>query len=141
MVKLAQDWILAVGDAGWLGYLEKLDPKKKPSSKRVTITVEQNDSQFVASVQSELASPNEANTMATALRNFITLGALGAKDDELEFLKAASTASDGNNLILNLKFDKPVVQQMIQRKLAESKAPAEPSSTAVNKPVNSTASK
>lgn len=142
MVKLAQDWILAVGDAGWLGYLEKLDPKKKPNSKKVIITVEQNDTQFTASVQSELGSPNEANTMATALRNFITLGSLGAKDDDLEFLKAASTSSDGNNLVLNLKFDKPVVQQMIQRKLAESKtAPAEPSSTAVNKPANRASSK
>lgn len=142
MVKLAQDWILAVGDAGWLGYLEMLDPKKKPNSKKVTITVEQNDTNFTASIRSDLTSPNEANTMATSLRNLITLGAIGAKDDELEFLKAATTASDGNSLVLNLNFEKPIVQQMIQRKLAEAKAaPAEPSSTAVNSATNKTASK
>lgn len=142
MVKLAQEWVLAVGDAGWLGYLEKLELKKKPSSKKVVITVEQNDAEFVASVRSQVTSPNEANTLATSLRNLITLGALGAKDDDLTFLKAATTGSDGNDVILNIKFDKPVVQQMIQRKLAEEKAkPAEPSSTAINSGTGNTAAK
>jgi hypothetical protein len=121
MVKLAQDWVLAVGDAGWLGYLEKLELKKKPNSKKVIISVEQNDTEFVANVRSQLTSPNEANTLASALRNWITLGAIGAKDDELTFLKAATTTTEGTDLILVVKFEKPVVQEMIQRKLAESK--------------------
>lgn len=142
MVKLAQEWILAVGDSGWLGYLEKLDLKKKPSSKKVVITVEQNDTEFVATLRSQVSSPNEANTLATTLRNFISLGALAAKDDDLVFLKATTSGSEGNDVVLNIKFEKPVVQQMIQRKLAESKEPkTEPSSTAINSGTGNTASK
>lgn len=142
MVKLAQEWILAVGDSGWLGYLEKLDLKKKQSSKKVVITIEQNDTDFLASIRSQVTSPNEANTQATSLRNLITIGALAAKDDVLTFLKAATTAAEGNDVILNIKFEKPVVQGMIQRKLAESKEPkTEPSSTAKISGVDKTASK
>lgn len=142
MVKLAQDWILAVGDSGWLGYLEKLELRKKPSSKKVVITVEQNDTEFLASIRSQVTTANEANTLATSLRTFITLGALGAKDDVLTFLKAATTGTEGSDVILNIKFEKPVVQQLIQRKLAESKEPkAEPSSTALISGTPNTASK
>ena len=122
MEKLVQDWILAVGDAGWLGYLEKLDTKTKPKSKRIVITVEQNDQNFTAIIKSEVGSESEANTLATALRNWITLGALGAKEDELTFLKAATTTSEKNQLVLNVNLAKPVVQEMIQRKLAEQAA-------------------
>lgn len=122
MEKLVQEWILAVGDAGWLGYLEKLENKSKPKSKRVVITVEQNDQNFTAVIKSEVGSENEANTLATALRNWITLGALGAKEDELTFLKAATTTSEQNQLVLNVNLSKPIVQELIQRKLAEQAA-------------------
>lgn len=142
MVKLAQDWILAVGDAGWLGYLERIDLGKKAKTKKVVITVEQNDIDFVASVRSELGSGNEANTLATSLRNWMTLGALGADADLLKLLEATTTGTDGNALILNVKFEKPIVQELIQRKLAEAKAEkTEPTSTAVNSAKSTTASK
>lgn len=142
MVKLAQDWILAVGDAGWLGYLERIDLGKKAKTKKVVITVEQNDVDFAASVRSELGSGNEANTLATSLRNWMTLGALGADADLLKLLEATTTGTDGNALILNVKFEKPIVQELIQRKLAEAKAEkAQPNSTAVNSAKSTTASK
>ncbi|MDI1242425.1 MAG: hypothetical protein PSX80_10935 [bacterium] len=142
MEALVQEWILAVGDAGWLGYLELLQGRNKPKSKRVVITVEQNDEKFTAIIKSEVGSENEANTLATALRNMITFGGMGAKPDELTFLKAASTTSEKNQLILNVNLAKPIVQELIQRKLAEQAAELKtPSGNAATPQSNNTALK
>jgi hypothetical protein len=141
MVKLVQDWIIAVGDAGWLGYLDRLDDKKV-KSRKVVISIEQNDENLVASVQSELATPEEAQTKASSFALLLSGASLAASGDEQAFLKSASTTSDGRNMIVNFTIPKPIVQEMIQRKLAEAKAPTgQPNSTAVVGPNNNTAAR
>ena len=141
LTKLAQEWIVAVGDAGWYGYLGVMD-EKKGVGRKVVITIEQNDTTFVANLKAEQPSPERANTTASALYNMMTLGALAAKGDELTFLKSTKTASDGSFLVVNFEMPKPQVQEMIQRKLAESKEKqAQPNSTAVVGPQNNSAAK
>jgi hypothetical protein len=143
MVKLAQDWILAVGDSGWLGYLELLDDDKKAlKSRKVIISVEQNDTAFIASIQSELPTEEEAKRKSSGLGFTIQAASLVRTGDELAFLKSATTTSQGNNMILNINLPKPQVQEMIQRKLAESKATVtQPNSTAGVSVTNSSAAK
>jgi hypothetical protein len=143
MVKLAQDWILAVGDAGWFAYLDRLDDKTKVKSGKVVITIEQNDTEFIANLRSEKASDNAAKSIASGLGLLLQAAAAAASGDEQTFLKAAAPpTSDGKALILNFRFEKPVVQDLIQRKLAEAKAPpAGPSSTALNSTTGNTATK
>ena len=70
MEKLVTDWILQVGDSGWLGYLDKLDQKGKPKSRKVTVSVEQNNTDFVATRASEMPSENEARTASSGLASF-----------------------------------------------------------------------
>ena len=136
MVKLVQDWILAVGDAGWLGYLDKL------KSKNVIITVEQNDQALVASVQADQPSENDARQAASGLNTLLAFAVPMAKGDEQTFLKKASVTSNGKTFVLNFNIEKPLVQEMIQRKLAEEKEnKSEPSSTAAVKPSNNAAAK
>ncbi|HVF29786.1 MAG TPA: hypothetical protein VNA22_02400 [Pyrinomonadaceae bacterium] len=120
LTKLAQEWVVAVGDSGWYVYLGVLDDKKGVGRK-ITIMIEQNDEKFVANVRSELPTPERANTMATALRNFMTIGALKAKPDDLAFLKASQTSTDANFVLINFEMPKGQVQEVIQRKLAEFK--------------------
>lgn len=139
MTKLAQEWVVAVGDAGWYGYLGILD-SKKGVGRKVVITIEQNDATFLANLKSEQPTPELANTVATALRNYMTLGALGASEDDLLFLKSTKTASEGNILVVNFEMPKPEVQQMIQRKLAEMKDKVgKPEGNAFVKPGDNTA--
>lgn len=136
MEKLAQEWIVSVGDAGWFGYLDRFKVKN------VTITVEQVGEKFVTTVRGSQPSENAAKTAASGLNTLIEIGEGLAKDDELMFLKAASTTFDGSTLILNVELDKPVVQEMIQRKLAETKSKeVKPIGNAVNRPGNNTAIK
>jgi hypothetical protein len=127
MEKLVQDWILAVGDAGWLGYLDKVVAAQKLKPKKVIVTVEQTDSVLTAKVTAEQPSENEAKTYSSGLNTLLGLAAGQTDGDEQMFLKSASTTAEGKLLVLNFNIPKPIVQEMIQRKLAASKAePARP---------------
>lgn len=138
MVKFVQDWILAVGDAGWFGYLTRLEPKPK----NILITIEQNDTELVASVKADQPTENQAKTQASSLGLLLAGAVLIAKGDEQVFLQKASVTSDGKAFVLNFKIPKPEAQQMILRKLAESKEKeAKPEGNALAKPSDNTAKK
>ena len=135
MEKLVQDWILAVGDAGWFGYLDKLQ------AKQIVITVEQNDAELVASVKADQPNENDAKSAASGL-NALLLGAvLTVKDDEKTFLEKASVKSEGKTFILNFAIPKPVVQEMIQRKLNETAMDKKNTVNTADSPADSTAAK
>jgi len=136
MEKLVQDWILAVGDAGWFGYLDKL------KTKRIVITVEQNDTQLVASVKADQPTENFAKTAASGLNGLLQIAATQVKDDEKVFLESAKVTTEGNTFVLNFVMPKPLVQEMIQRKLAEQAADVKkPNGSAMTRPNNNTAIK
>lgn len=136
MEKLVQDWILAVGDAGWFGYLDKL------KSKQLVITIEQNDADLVASVKADQPSENLAKTAASGLNGLIQIAATQVKDDEKLFLEKASITSEGKTFVLNFVIPKPVAQEMIQRKLTEHAAGTKkPSGNAVTPRNDNTAAK
>lgn len=135
MEKLVQDWILAVGDAGWFGYLDKFQAKK------VIITVEQNDTDLVASVRADQPSEAIANSQASGFRLLLQGAALAAKDDEKTWLEKANVTSDGKAFILNFSIPKPVVQEMIQRKLNETAVENKNTVNTLIRPSNSSAAK
>ena len=134
-------WVVAVGDAGWYGYLGVMDDKKGVGRK-VTIMVEQNDTTFLANLRSEQPTPERASTASSGLFNLMTIGSFGANPDDLNFLKATKTSTDGKFLIVNFEMPKPQVQEMIQRKLAEMKdKSAAPEGNALVKPGDNSAEK
>jgi hypothetical protein len=140
--KLVTDWVLRVGDSGWLGYLNQLDQNKKLKTRKVSVAVEQNAAEFLASVRSEQPSENEAKTAASGLATILNVGAATLSGDEQTFLKSASTTADGKFFVFNFKMPTSDVQQLIQRKLAEmEKSINQPNSTAVVGPANNTAAK
>lgn len=124
--KFVQDWILRLGDSGWLGHIEHLDENKKVKEKRVRIMLEQNDTEFLATVNAEQPDENTAKTLASGLNSLLQIGSGQTDGDEQLFLKASSSTSSGSVLTLNFRIPKPVVQEMIQRKLAELKAQPKP---------------
>jgi hypothetical protein len=140
--KLVTDWVLRIGDSGWLGYLNQLDQNKKLKTRKVSVAVEQNAAEFLASVRSEQPSENEARTAASGLATILNVGAATLSGDEQTFLKSASTTADGKFFVFNFKMPTADVQQLIQRKLAEmEKSINQPNSTAVVGPANNTAAK
>ena len=135
MEKLVQDWILAVGDAGWFGYLDKFQ------AKNVIITIEQNDTDLIASVRADQPTEERANSQATNFRLLLQGAALVVKDDEKAFLERANVTSDGKAFILNFAIPKPIVQEMIQRKLNETAIENKNTVNSIESSTNSTAAK
>lgn len=135
MEKLVQDWILAVGDAGWFGYLDKF------KAKTVVITVEQNDTDLIASVRADQPTEELANSQASGFRLLLQGAALAVKDDEKTFLERANVTSDGKAFILNFAIPKPIVQEMIQRKLNETAIENKNTVNSLEHSTNSTAAR
>jgi len=140
--KVVQDWILRIGDSGWLGYLNVVDVNKKLKSRKVIISVEQNQTDFTANIRSELSTENDAKTAASGLSLILTTGAQAGKGDVPLFLGAAKSTNQGNYLIFDFALPKDKVQEMIQHKLDEARASAaKPSSATGFSSSNSTAAK
>jgi hypothetical protein len=135
MEKLVQDWILAVGDAGWFGYLDKL------KAKQLIITIEQNENELVASVKADQPDENYASTAASGLNSLLQIAATQVKDDEKTFLEKANVKSEGKTFMLNFAIPKPVVQDMIQRKLNETAIENKNTVNSIDNPTHDTSAK
>jgi hypothetical protein len=135
MEKLVQDWILAVGDAGWFGYLDKL------KAKQLVITIEQNENELVASVKADQPDENYASTAASGLNSLLQIAATQVKDDEKTFLEKANVKSEGKTFMLNFAIPKPVVQDMIQRKLNETAIENKNTVNSIDNPTHDTSAK
>ncbi|MEP6703497.1 MAG: hypothetical protein ABJB34_01710 [Acidobacteriota bacterium] len=134
MEKFVQDWILTVGDAGWFGYLDKLKTKK------VIISVEQNETELIASVRADQPTENDARQAQSGLGTLLSIAAPAASGDDQVFLQKATVTYEGKTFILNFNLPKPLVQEMIMRKLADTKEKeAKPNGNAEMKPNDNTA--
>ncbi len=132
-----KEWILKLGDSGWLGHIEHLDENKKVKEKRVQIILEQNDADFFATINAEQPDENTAKTLSSGLNTLLQLAASQTDGYEQVFLKAASSTPNGKSLTLNLRIPKPIVQEMMKQKLAEYQAKPKPTdSNAKTKPAD-----
>jgi hypothetical protein len=116
--ELAKKAIVAVGDAGWFGYLKLF------KAKDVIISLEQDGSKFIVNVTADQPSENEAQLASSGLNTLLGFAKSTAKADEKIFLEKTGTTFEGKNLVLKFEGDKNLVLEMIQRKLAEEKAKA-----------------
>ena len=123
MIEVAKRAIESVGDSGWLDYLSRFDVKK------MNIVFAQNASQLVAVVDSNLPSPERAQSVASGIRGIIQATLLAhnngwkkLKDDEVVLLKAASISNKGSALVINFNLEKPIAQKMIDSRLREYQA-------------------
>ena len=134
MLKFAQEAVIAFADAGWFGYLDKLE------SKTVTITLEQNDQAVIARLTADQPSEERARAAASGISGLLQLAAIKAQGDDQTFLNAAKPGSDGKTFFVNFELPKAVFTEMVQRKLAEEKAipkqSNQPNGTAVVRPTN-----
>lgn len=136
MEKLAQDWILRVGDAGWFGHLYTLNVRN------VVVTVEQNADQFIATVRADQPSENDARMVQSGLNTMLNLAKGWTDGDEQLFLSEMEASYEGKIFFLKFDMPKAQVQELIQRKLAESKSKeVKPSGNAGFRPSNATAAK
>jgi len=123
MQKLGQDAVLAVGDAGWFGYLTKFE-KESGQIRSVTVQVEQDETQFQAKVIAEQLDENSARTFASGLQGVLVMAGTTVQGDEAIFLTSTTATSNGKDLCLTFVSPKKVFRELIERKMAEQKEAA-----------------
>lgn len=114
--KIVQDSIIAFGESGWLGYVEKMNAKE------VVITVEQNDSVFVAGIRADQPTEQDAKATASGFSTILSMAVMQTEGDEQALLKAVSASTDGKAFLLHFEFPKTLAREMIARRLSEIKA-------------------
>lgn len=157
MVKDVQAGIEAFNDSGFLQYLSDL------TGKTLDLTLQQDDANLSALVQSEVESETRARSLATAFKIGVDWK-IGEKEkaiaqmeaennpekaadlqndkDDLELLRNLKVEASGKNLVINFNVPKNVVLSMIKRKLDEQAAEVKkPNGNASLKPDNNTAAK
>ncbi len=144
MIEVVKEAVEAINDSGYLGYLKDL------SGKDFNLTLQQDDTNISAVVQSEMESDKRANSIRSALTLVMDLAKsrkMGANadqndKDDLILLQNAKVETEGKKVILKFVVPKEIALPMIQRKLAEQKAqPKQPSGITANKPDNNSAQK
>lgn len=141
MIDIAKSAIEAVGDSGFLTYLQSLGVEK------ITMTLVQDAEEVKAVVVSSQKSPDRAKTVSSQMNTYIAIGKMLVKDpsDERTLLNGAEVTTDGTNFVLNFKMPKVIAQEMITRKLREAQAKKaqqpQPNGTSLTKPNDNTAEK
>lgn len=123
MVEIAEKAIAAIGDSGWLGYLQGQGIEK------FNFTVVQDNDNLQVIITSDLPTPERANTVTSGIGGLISSALLLDKnnfkklgEDEKVLLtnaKALVNPANAKQFVLNFVIPKAVAQEMITRKLKE----------------------
>lgn len=141
MIDITKSAIEAVGDSGFLTYLQSLGVEK------ITMTLVQGENEITAAIVSSQKSPERAKSISSGMNNYISIGKMLVKDpsDERTLLEGASVTADGMNFVLNFKMPKDIAQEIITRKLREAQAKKaqqpQPNGTSLIKQNDNTAKK
>jgi len=132
MVNVAKDAIEAINNSGLFYYLKSLGVEK------INFTLVQDDKQMYAIITSSQKDENKAKSISSGFNTLLSIAKTTIKEEELKTLiNSAKVEQQGKNFILNFKIDKPVAQEMINKKLNEAQAKKnQPNSTAQNDNTN-----
>lgn len=114
MSDVAKIAIEAVNDTGIFIYLRDLEIE------RFSLIFAQNNEQVYAIMKSGLVSEVKAKEITSVLNMVFSMGKMVTKDeDEKTLLSGMAVSYENKSLILKFAVNKPVVQEIIQRKLTE----------------------
>ncbi len=142
MIKVVQNGIEAINESGYLQYLNAL------TGKDFNLSLQQDDANITAIVQSDMDDANHANTIKSGLNGIISIAKMKKSGenadqndkDDLVLLENAKVETNGKKILITFTVPKDIAQKMIQRKLAEqAKEPRQPNGNAIVKPVNNAA--
>jgi hypothetical protein len=101
LVDLGKRLVAAMNDSGVLFYLKKIN-EDKPGTK-VVFTIKQDGKDVVATVESEVASPDSADKLARGFGVMLLAGAASRKGhDEEVLLKSTKVSADKNKIVFKL---------------------------------------
>jgi hypothetical protein len=136
MGEVARRAIEAFNDSGYLQYLSEL------SDKRLVVKLQQDKSNIIVEVRSEVENETKARRIASGLNASVVAGLVFKKGkDEAKLLEQAKITSQGKVFMINFLIPQAVAQEMILRKLNEpsEKKTSQPNSSAMSQAANNKA--
>jgi hypothetical protein len=116
LVELFGRLIGALNDSGFLVYLKPIN-KDNPGAK-VVFTIEQGESEVLATVESETSSPDTARVLAKALNAALVFGAGSrAGKDEAIIMRNTNATPDGKKVVVNFSMPRQTVVDLIKKQL------------------------
>jgi len=117
LVDLGKRLVAAMNDSGVLFYLKKIN-EDKPGTK-VTFTIKQDGKDVIATVESEVASPDSADKLARGFGVMLLAGAASRKGhDEEVLLKSTKVSADKNKIIFKLTMAHQDVVDIVKKGMA-----------------------
>jgi hypothetical protein len=121
LVDLGTRLVAAMNDSGVLFYLKKINADK-PGTK-VVFTIKQDTNEVVATVESEVTSPDSARQLAAGFKLLLAAGAKSraGKDEEI-LLQHTTVSADGKNVVFKLNMAHKDVVDIVRKGMAEPAA-------------------
>ncbi len=117
LIDLGKRLVAAMNDSGVLFYLKKIN-EDKPGTK-VTFTIKQDGKDVVATVETEVSSPDSADKLARGFGVMLLAGAASRKGhDEEVLLKSTKVSADKNKVVFKLTMAHQDVVDIVKKGMA-----------------------
>jgi hypothetical protein len=118
LVDLGTRLVAAMNDSGILFYLKKIN-EDKPGTK-VVFTIKQDTNEVIATVESEVTSPDSARTLAAGFKVLLAAGAKAraGKDEEI-LIQHTTVTADQKNIVFKLNMAHKDVVDIVKKGMAE----------------------
>ena len=119
LIELSGRMISALNDSGFLVYLKRINEDNPGTI--VIFTVKQDQSEVVATVESDASSVDSARKLANGFSVLLAAGAITRKGkDEEVLLKNTTVSPDGKRIKFNLTMPRQPIVELIKKQLAAS---------------------
>ena len=106
----------ALNDSGLLVYLAGIS-KANPGS-TIIISVQQGEKEVLATLESEVTTPDDARQLAAGLNGMLAAGGLlRAGKDEATLMKNTTATSDGKKVVVNFSMPRETVIDMLKKQV------------------------
>ena len=126
LIDLGGRLVAAMNDSGVLFYLKKIN-EDKPGTK-VVFTIRQDGNEVVATVESEVSSPDSARQLSKAFGLMLAVGAESRKGkNEEPIIRSTTVSPDGNKVVFKLTMAHKDVVDIVHKGMAEPSPTVTPS--------------
>ncbi len=114
LIEVAKELIAAIGDSKVLGFMKK-------DAKKLRITIKLDQTEVVAKVESEAATPERAKELSQGYSLLLLAGAFARKGRDEEVLyKNTKISTDGKQVIVNFKMPRADAGAMLSKQVPAS---------------------
>lgn len=116
LIDLFRRFVAALNDSGFLIYLKPIN-RDNPGA-TVVFTIKQGENEVLASVESEVSSPDSARVLAKALNAALVFGAGSrAGKDEAVIMRNTNATPDGKRIVVNFSMPRQNLVDLIKKSI------------------------